>query len=268
MKSLAKTFVVIYCVLLISGISGCKKNSNTNTDKPNDTTKSENTTFETVDSEKTITLQEYKVPKELKYSNHTPEFLYDKFFPIGWSKDGKFAYVIEPADEAAGLYFFEIIIQNIISDKIEWQWKPLENEKGSVTQMWTDNYKLFQKKLNDYGIIQNEFKLEKPNFKHNDVDYNVILESETAVNEDYGFDVMIGAKIFLKSKQLGSKQVYDYKEKDYSLTLAQIIAGVLISPHEDRIVVILKKERSGYEGPPNVIFYTITGGNLTESFKK
>lgn len=56
--------------------------------------------------------ERYFVPSELKYCPQSDEYLFDKFYPIGWSKDGHFAYITEPADEAAGLYFFKFRIQD------------------------------------------------------------------------------------------------------------------------------------------------------------
>src|SRR5688572_4978733 len=45
----------------------------------------------------------------------------ENFYPIGWSRDGKFAYLVEPPDEACGCYFAEIVIVNLKTDKVLWQ---------------------------------------------------------------------------------------------------------------------------------------------------
>ena len=60
------------------------------------------------------------------------EFLEDKFYPIGWSKDGKFAYFVEPADEACGCYFGTFVIQDLKTDKVLWQHRHVSDEMGSV----------------------------------------------------------------------------------------------------------------------------------------
>ncbi len=46
----------------------------------------------------------------------------DKFFPIGWSEDGNFAYITEPVAEGLGNYVFEIVIINVISGDTLWYW--------------------------------------------------------------------------------------------------------------------------------------------------
>jgi hypothetical protein len=43
------------------------------------------------------------------------------FYPIGWSRDGKFAYYLEPVDEACGCYYAELVIQDLRTDEILWK---------------------------------------------------------------------------------------------------------------------------------------------------
>ena len=56
-------------------------------------------------------MEAYSCPSELKFCPQSSEYLYEKFYPIGWSKNGLFAYIIEPVDEAAGQYFFKFVIK-------------------------------------------------------------------------------------------------------------------------------------------------------------
>ena len=67
----------------------------------------------------------YKMPQELVIkprsipsigdSTMLPEdyYLTEFLFPIGWSKDGKLAYIIIPADEACGCYMFMFFIKDL-----------------------------------------------------------------------------------------------------------------------------------------------------------
>src|SRR5690349_14764325 len=45
------------------------------------------------------------------------------FYPIGWSREGKFAYYTEPVDEACGCYFAELVIKDLRTDKELWKFK-------------------------------------------------------------------------------------------------------------------------------------------------
>ena len=73
-----------------------------------------------------------------------------------------------------------------------------------------------------------------------------------------GFDVVKEVKLSIESKQLGSKQILQYKEKQLNV-IGAIAIGYIQSPYEDRIVILTKYERVGYEGPPNVIYFKING---------
>ena len=212
----------------------------------------------------------YTVPAELKYYKSSDEYLFQKFYPIGWSKDGLFAYVIEPADEAAGLYFFKLIIQNMISDKEVYRWEPEEDpEKGSIKQMWKDYQMTFAAALNEHKIIpQNDIKLLGTEFNTEDGKYKVTIENQMETDPDFGFEVVKSTNIDIKSSELGTKRIYSYTEKDYNQCLGRIVQGVIKSPYEKRVAVLVKEELRGYEGPPNVVREFLVGADLERSFKK
>lgn len=212
----------------------------------------------------------YSVPSELKYYKPSDEYLFQKFYPIGWSKDGKFAYVIEPADEAAGLYFFKLKIQNMISDKDAYLWEPEEDpETGSIRQMWKDNQMTFANKLNEHKIIpQKDIKLLDTEFSTEDGKFKVTIENTMETDPDFGFEVVKTTNIYIKSSELGAKKIYSYTEKDYNQCLGRIVQGVIKSPYEKRIAVLVKEELRGYEGPPNVVKEFLVGADLERNFKK
>ena len=93
-----------------------------------------------------------------KYQQLLPE----GFYPIGWSRDGKFAYYAEPPDEACGCYFAELVIQDLRTDTVLWKFKNdpegRTNSKGEIIdddmrKLWQRNQKLFSQKLREYRII-------------------------------------------------------------------------------------------------------------------
>ncbi|MBQ3689443.1 MAG: hypothetical protein II937_06190 [Bacteroidales bacterium] len=289
-KYLAATLTVIFTLFSCNGSSNSdSKNDGNAQNKPHEAQTQEKNEDTKTPSEQVIEKQEkidsdpeaepipaeevleaYSCPNELKYCAQNDEYLYEKFYPIGWSKNGLFAYIIEPVDEAAGLYFFKIVIRNMINDKEVWSWQPEdEPEKGSVRQMWKDYGMMFTNKLNEYKIIQQkDQKLLGSEFSYKDKKFKVLIENKLETDEDYGFEVVKGTNIFIKCPELGFKKIYSYTEKDYSLCLGKIIQGVIISPFEDRVAVLVKTEKRGYEGPPNVIEEFLVGANLVESFKK
>lgn len=259
---MSRNILYICIILLVLGqiaTQSCK--TDTTGKDAKDSLKTNNSTFQP---------QDYRQPIEVKYSKQAGDYLEDKFYPIGWSKKGHFAYIVEPADEAAGLYFFEFVIQNMVSGKLEFSWKNPETDsgKGNLKSTWDANYDMFKSKLNEFEIYAQENIVINPNsFTHKENQYNIKIKTKTK-QSDFGFDVVEDTKVALESPQLGSKSVYEYTEKGYSMVIGQIVSGYILSPFEDRIVIVLKNERWGYEGPPNVVFFTLIGSNLNESFQK
>lgn len=214
--------------------------------------------------------EEYFFPEEVPYYQSITEAIPDKFYPIGWSKDGNFAYLIEPADEALGNYMVGLVIMNTISNEVLWDWysKPDVEQDMYREEIWNKEYKNFKEQLNKYKIIQQRnIKLSDAYFNYKGKDYVVWLEKEMVKDPDLGNDMVGGSTLYIKSPQLGQKEII-HKKYENSMILNQKIAGCIISPYEDRIVVIVRNERMGYEGPPNIIEFEISGNNLTTSFIK
>ena len=256
--------LINYILLFSLSMLACNNNEDEKTDNGNsDSNNLEQ--YNNIDFEK----QAYNMPSELVYYKKGTAILYDKLYPIGWSKNGLFAYIIEPADEGSGLYWFEIVIFDIVNNKVVWSWKPAESEIGNITQTWKENYELFRKNLSESEIIQLKafvLKSGKTSYKGND--YEVILDSKNEADPDFGFDVIKEVQIHFVSPELGEKKIYNQKNEDYSLILGAYIPGYLLSPFDDRVVVIYQKERVGYEGPPNVVFFDLIGTDLIRGFKK
>lgn len=262
MKKIKQTLTIV--VILIIALLACNNDKSNSAGNGNSDSNSI-AQYENINFEK----QEYDVPSELIYHKKGHDFLYDKFFPIGWSKNGMFAYIIEPADEASGLYWFEFVIFDIVNNKVEFSWKPKETEEGSVEKLWKENYDLFRKNLRSSQIMQmKDFALLDGKTTHKSNEYEILLDAKTENDPDFGFDVIKEVEVKLVSKELGEKLIFNQKNTDYSLVLGAFIPGYLLSPFDDRIVVVYQKERAGYEGPPNVVFFDLIGTDLVRGFKK
>lgn len=256
-----KTFVYFLLCLFLITITSCggesnnKENGGTDNDSINITEANDN--------------QDYVLPEELTYTSDKPGFNYDRIFPIGWSKDGKFAYITEPADEGSGFYLFELFIVDIVNNKLVWTWKPEESEEGSLQSTWKENYDLFTQHLSEAGISQTkDIKLESTNTSYKGNDYELIMETSTEVDPDYGVDLIRGIEVSLQSPELGLKMFHSQKVDSQDYILSAYVPGFLMSPHDDRIVVICQKERIGAGGPPNIVFFEIIGTDLIRGFKK
>ncbi len=210
---------------------------------------------------------DYKIPNELIYNDKSDDFLVSKLYPIGWSNDGKFAYIVEPADEGSGFYLFELIVFDLVNNKITWSWKLDETEEGNIETTWKANYENFKENLNKYEITQLanfELKKGKTTFKGNE--YQITLDTKTMTQPDFGFDVIKELKISIESPEIGTKEIYAHKEDEFSMLVGAFVPGYLLSPSSERIAVVCQMERWGYEGPPNVVFFELIGSDLLRGF--
>lgn len=202
------------------------------------------------------------------------KLLTESFYPIGWSRDGKFAYLVEPPDEACGCYFAEIVIQDLKTDKVLWKERydssTLEKpEEEDLDSLWPKKQKEYSAKLNEHGIEPiGEAKLLHPsiNFK-GDV---LTPKIDVSIKTDNAFEVDGTVTLKLNSKKRGSKIVRRdvYKKEDTNGFRNAEITGSLKSPFESRVAVIVVEEMRGWEGPPNVTSIKISGATLTTGFKK
>jgi hypothetical protein len=198
------------------------------------------------------------------------DLLRETFYPIGWSKNGVFAYYVEPADEACGCYFAKLVIQDLRTDKILWERSYTSDENSDVTlkKYWAKNRKEFSRKLAQYGIrAQKQFALQSSAFNYQ----KDVLTPDLKVNitGDDGFDVAGDMVLQLISKEKGRKMIYEKKfdPKKYVGFLGAKIAGSLLSPFEPRAAIIMVESYRGYEGPPHVTEIRIVGATLTAGFK-
>ena len=83
------------------------------------------------------------------------------FYPLGWSTDGKFAYAIEPPDEAVGSYFLNVYIQDLVTDKLLWKQNYQSEPESTVgpqsfAAYWAENEKTIKAQFAKYSIVESE----------------------------------------------------------------------------------------------------------------
>jgi len=226
---------------------------------------------------------EKKVEKAFsKYFIPKPEYpllLSAKFYPIGFSRDGKFAYVIEPVDEACGCYFANIVIQDLRTDKILWELDfdqgKLMDEKGkmppidTLPRLWRNRSKLINAKLREHKIIPGSFTMLPTAFESGGSSFAINSTSERKDDED-GNSRITNATVSISSSVLGSKSVFsgDYDKDLFMNPLDAAVIGAIKSPFEKRIAILFIQVARGYEGPPHTGDIRIVGADLKSGFEK
>jgi hypothetical protein len=205
--------------------------------------------------------------------------LHDSFFPIGWAKKGTIAYAIIPADQACGCHFFEVYIQDLVTDTILWKYSdPREYPGGYVETLkaaWQNNLTTILSKLHEYKIIQKDiFRLRLFPVRHQNDSLDVHLKNvrnEACVGHEI-------TKVTLKlvSNLKGEKVVADEDFSCEELGADQpynpgpqkvVVDGYFKSPFENRIAIICRYLWRGWEGPPPVYKVKLVGADLEKRFK-
>ena len=196
------------------------------------------------------------------------------FYPIGWSKDGKFAYLFEPPDEDCGCYFAEVVIQDLKTDKILWKERyssaqaenPLAENRETL---WKKNGSTYSAKFREHGIEQfNDFKLLHPSIEfEGDV---LTPKIDIRIKTDGNFMVDGTVTVRMTSRKHGSKVIHRdvYRRRDTNGFRDAEISGSLVSPFEPRAAIVIVEVVRGWEGPPNVMQIKIAGSTLAGGFRK
>jgi len=215
-------------------------------------------------------------------SDRYPALIPEGFFPIGWSKDGKFAYYSEPVDEACGCYYAYFAIQDLRTDKIVWEFKydqgdeadPVTGKQrgsGNIRELWKKNKKLFSEKLAENGIVATRSVMLGKTFTAAGRSYTAKSTNKMGQNVDGGEMRVDLYAVSLTSTKLGTKTVFtseDNTKEDYSFTLDAHLIGVIKSPYENRVALIAIEAMRGYEGPPHTGQLRVVGSDLTSGFSK
>lgn len=265
---LKKSF--LYCTLVIL-LFGCEESNNPQ----------KNSNLHKVLS---VPIQQ-KLPKDYNVPNKLPLTtkvgLEDYFYPIGWSENGKFAWITEPADEACGCYFFSIEVMDLATNQVLWRWDTEINEselydstnidyssESWLNYVWNNNYELFKSKLLEHKIIPRiDFKLEPFPIISDHQEYNVSWftkknDKTDVFSEEYG---SIGAfQVDITNSEFGRKTIAK-KTLDFPLMDFQV-SGAIKSSFGSHILVIYNETTRGYEGPPHVTSFELIGSDIHSGF--
>jgi hypothetical protein len=201
--------------------------------------------------------------------------LEEVIYPIGWSEDGKFAYLIEGAYEAVNNYSLQLFIQDMKTDKIiaEKLWKASDQPGWSESKdydfgmAWKSQSSVFSKLLEENQIrsgdgirfypLPYQFDGQRYQFKNGD----------KMVPSDYTGDEVVGEHELLAiAPGLGQKSLGKQTFGKYDMVQQTHALGLFKSPFEDRVAVLDGAEYRGYEGPPNVLRFKLMGCKLKDGF--
>jgi hypothetical protein len=212
-----------------------------------------------------ILVEETKVTKPLNIYQEN-NFIY----VLGWSKDGKLAFILDKGVDGRGgsdLYF---TIQDMVEDvnvyykKIKWYDNDNYGENPELAQTFEEciknNSKEFNSELKKYKIILNPVKVEflpAVDKKGTVIDFKIV-NSEKYIGE-FSLSHMDYEIIAIKNNK------YKLLSKIENKLCAYVIPTAFIkSPHEDRIALIVANAEYVFEGEE--VFIKFYGCNLNFGF--
>ena len=194
------------------------------------------------------------------------------FYPIGWSREGKFAYLIIHPDEARGSNHVELNIQDLTTDKIVYSTnsRDYENEdnKSLMKKAWNEMEQKVTAQLIFHKIEQeNGVRLLSLPINQEGTILDCHVYNRMGSNQYYSIPCIEATVVSLtKNGALGKKifgQKYETGDPNsLSRPLSNKIAGYLKSPFQNKIAFIYLTEYPGYEGPPSVQGVELIGCNL------
>lgn len=203
------------------------------------------------------------------------EILDAVFYPLGWSADGKFAYAIEPPDEAVGAYFLNMYIQDLVTDKILWQDKyqskpESSDDAQSFAAYWQTNQSEMEAQLKKYGIKQvNDSVLFAGAVKSGYDRLNYVVKKKLKGQPSFGNLAMVTEyQVMVTSEKRGSKTVHQENYKNFISVLDVDVIGYLQGDNPNRAALLIAGVKRGWEGPPHVTWFKVVGTHLKAGFKK
>jgi len=212
-----------------------------------------------------ILVEETKVTKPLNIYQEN-NFIY----VLGWSKDGKLAFILDKEVDGRGgndLYF---TIQDMVEDvnvyykKIEWYDNDNYGENPELAQTFEEciknNSKEFNSELKKYKIILNPVKVEYlPITDENGtkIDFKIVNSKEYI--GEFSLPHMDYEIIAIKNNKYKLLSKIENKMCEYVMPTAYIK-----SPYEDRIALIVADAEYVFEGEE--VFINFYGCNLNSGF--
>lgn len=215
------------------------------------------------------------IPKDSSICNTKYGCLHQALIPIGWSEDGKFAYLLEHANEAVDNLQLDFIIQDMETDElvVKESWKaedqPDYKEEGQYTtsMVWEQEWDHYQEVLDYHAIEQGKGTAlyELPYVYRGGV-CSFTKENTMTISDYTGNEVIKAHKLYAVRTDGASKRIRSATYNKYELMLQTTVLGVFRSPYEARIAVLEGEEQRGYEGPPNVLRLQLVGCHLEEGY--
>ena len=198
-------------------------------------------------------------------------FVKDKFYPLGYSLDGKFAYIVEHDTDPADFLHIETFIQDLITDKILWSDSfRVENNSGNIDfkTFWKKKQTEIEQQLTVNGIYPSDIQIKIGTHTYKNDIFTLSSKITTRYAKDWASNFVTSSTLYIHSEKRGSKHINKKIYKDNSHLLArEPMAFLATNRGIKRVAILVGAVSRGWEGPPHNLTYEVIGANLSLGFK-
>ncbi len=196
----------------------------------------------------------------------------EKLCALGWSADGKFAFMLQEANEAVLNTTIHFTIQDMESDEVlekhtfkasnEPDWSE-ETDNYSIMGIWRKNEILYDSLVRRHqiqlGAGSSFYPMSTLEDKH-----AILFQAQDKMRHNTLFDIqeVDQHRIVANTADRRSKIICRQMMSKYDMVIASQPLGGFSSPFEDRLAILDGLEKRGYEGPPNVLRLQLVGCDL------
>jgi hypothetical protein len=200
---------------------------------------------------------EDELPKEIPLFVTGQNFhgIDDRIFPLGWSAEGKFAWICKQSNEAADDCSWRVTIQDTNSNKILASEKFMmpDDPAHDIAQLWTAHGKAITELLEKHAVKRTPQAMDHFPLALGKLRGSVFLPVIETVTEKHKDLQFTGVKSFQVFKSSDDKKLplFQRKYEDYVFPFSVAIAGCFVSPDEAHAAIVITSCWRGWEGAPH-----------------
>ena len=182
------------------------------------------------------------------------ESIDDHLFPLGWSADGKFAWICQQSNEAADECTWLFTIKHMGTNKVvaTEKFEMADKPENGITKLWAAHGKAITVLLTKHAIkrtspVMDHFPVVLG--KRRGVVFQPMLETVTG-QHDLMFTGVKSLQLTLDSEDKKAV-VFQKKYDGYLFPFAVALTGCFVSPDEAHAAVVITGCWRGYEGAPH-----------------
>lgn len=200
------------------------------------------------------------------YVNEGLGTYYDSLVPLGFSREGNFAFLKYYNGDA--IAYWSLSVRSLVTDEVlyyqDWSEDGYLYDSPDFKTLLDSEKEFLESIYFKYDIeFSDKIQLSKFPYKMNNSEIDVTLTTEELPTDEYLQTMGLkNSKVdVIVSNGIGSKKIGSYEQHKNS-----VVFGFIKSPFENRVAVLILKASLGFEGSTAHSFH-IYGCNLEYGFK-